>query len=116
MHRGARVLIATAVVASTACMALGGTAASHAEPRLVLSGSGTSDGAAGSHTPSNALDRLTKREPRLDGIVRRGGTGRGVTIYVFDGGVSAEHDEFGTRMRIGFDAFPSKPRICNDHG
>jgi subtilisin family serine protease len=116
MHPGARVLIATAVVASTACMALGGTAASHAEPRLVLSGSGTSDGAAGSHTPSNALDRLTKREPRLDGIVRRGGTGRGVTIYVFDGGVSAEHDEFGTRMRIGFDAFPSKPRICNDHG
>jgi subtilisin family serine protease len=97
-------------------MAFGGNAASHAEARLVLSGSATSDGAAGSHTPSGALDRMTKREPRLDGTVRRAGTGRGVTIYVFDGGISAEHVEFGTRLRIGFDAFPSKPRICNDHG
>jgi subtilisin family serine protease len=116
MHPGVRVFIATAVVASTACMAFGGNAASHAEPRLVLSGSATSDGAVGSHTPSGALDRMTKREPRLDGTVRRAGTGRGVTIYVFDGGISAEHVEFGTRLRIGFDAFPSKPRICNDHG
>jgi len=116
MHPGARAFIATAVVASTACMALGGNAAGHAEPRLVLSGSPTSDGVVGSHTPSSALDRITKREPRLDGIVRRAGTGRGVTIYVFDGGIDAEHVEFGSRLRIGFDAFPSKPRICNDHG
>jgi subtilisin family serine protease len=115
MHLGARAFIATAVVASTACMAIAGTTAGGAESRLVLSGTAASEGDAASHTPSNALDRMTKREPQLDGIVRRGGTGRGVTIYVFDGGVS-EHEEFGTRMRIGFDAFPSKPRICNDHG
>lgn len=82
----------------------------------MLSGLATSDAIAGSRTPSNALDRMTKREPRLDGTVRRAGTGRGVTIYVFDGGISAEHEEFGLRVRIGFDAFPSKPRICNDHG
>lgn len=116
MYPGARAFIATAVAASTACMALGGNAGSHAESRLVLSGSATSDAVAATHTPSNALDRMTKREPRLDGIVRRGGTGRGVTIYVFDGGISDDHVEFGTRVRIGFDAFPSKPRICNDHG
>lgn len=116
MGRGARAFIAIAVVASTACMALGGNAERHAESRLELSGSATSDGVAGSHTPSGALDRMTKREPRLDGTVRRAGTGRGVTIYVFDGGISADHEEFGKRVRIGFDAFPSKPRICNDHG
>src|SRR5512143_406650 len=116
MRPGARLIVATVVVASTACMALGGNAASRAEGRLVLSGLATSDGIVGSRTPSSALDRMTKREPRLDGTVRRAGTGRGVTIYVFDGGISAEHEEFGMRVRIGFDAFPSKPRICNDHG
>lgn len=116
MGRGVRAFIAAALVASTACMALGGNAGRPAESRLVLSGSPTSDAVVGSHTPSSALDRMTKREPRLDGIVRRSGTGRGVAIYVFDGGISAEHEEFGKRVRIGFDAFPSKPRVCNDHG
>jgi len=37
MHRGAAIFIATAVVASTACMAFGGNATGYAEPRLVLS-------------------------------------------------------------------------------
>lgn len=116
MQRGAGAFIATAVAASTACVALGGNAGHGAESRLVLSGSATSDGAGESRTPSTALDRMTKREPRLDGTVLRAGTGRGVAIYVFDGGISADHEEFGKRVRIGFDAFPSKPRVCNDHG
>jgi subtilisin family serine protease len=48
--------------------------------------------------------------------MRRTGTGRGVAIYVFDGGVSDQHAELAGRVRIGFDAFPSTPRICNAHG
>jgi subtilisin family serine protease len=48
--------------------------------------------------------------------MRRSGTGRGVAIYVFDGGVSDQHAELAGRVRIGFDAFPSTPRICNAHG
>ena len=48
--------------------------------------------------------------------MRRMGTGRGVAIYVFDGGVSDQHAELNGRVRVGFDAFPSTPRICNAHG
>jgi subtilisin family serine protease len=48
--------------------------------------------------------------------MRRTGTGHGVAIYVFDGGVSDQHAELVGRVRIGFDAFPSTPRICNAHG
>ena len=44
------------------------------------------------------------------------GTGRGVAIYVFDGGVSDTHAELAGRVRVGFDAFPSSPRVCNAHG
>jgi subtilisin family serine protease len=67
-------------------------------------------------TRSSALDRITKREPVLDSTMRRIGTGRGVSIYVFDGGISDQHAELAGRVRIGFDAFPSSPRICNAHG
>jgi subtilisin family serine protease len=67
-------------------------------------------------TRSSALDRITKREPRLDSTMRRTGTGHGVAIYVFDGGVSDQHAELAGRVRVGFDAFPSNPRICNAHG
>jgi subtilisin family serine protease len=68
------------------------------------------------HTRSSALDRITKREPRLDSTMRRAGTGHGVAIYVFDGGVSDQHAELAGRVRVGFDAFPSNPRVCNAHG
>jgi subtilisin family serine protease len=62
------------------------------------------------------LDRVTKRRPELSGMARRVGTGRGVAIYVFDGGVATDHPELIGRVRIGFDAFPSNPRLCNAHG
>jgi subtilisin family serine protease len=61
---------------------------------------------AGSHD-SLALDRIDKRQPRLDSTLRRSRTGAGVAIYVFDGGVGEQHRELSGRMRMGFDAFPS---------
>jgi len=68
------------------------------------------------HTVSFALDRIDQRDLPLDHTYRHTGTGRGVTVYVFDGGVSMEHPELAGRVRRGYSAFPEDPAICNAHG
>lgn len=83
--------------------------------RPALTGRGA-DSVIDRPTPSAALDRITKRRPDLDGVVRHAGTGRGTTIYVFDGGIAAAHPELAGRVRAGFDAFPATAHICNPHG
>ena len=67
-------------------------------------------------TVSFALDRIDQRDLPLDHTYRHAGTGRGVTIYVFDGGVSMDHPELVGRVRRGYSAFPEDPAICNAHG
>jgi subtilisin family serine protease len=67
-------------------------------------------------TTSVALDRIDQRQLPLDATYRRSGSGRGVTVYVFDGGVSPTHPELAGRVRTGFTAFPADPKICNAHG
>ena len=67
-------------------------------------------------TPSYALARITRREWVPDGWMQRIGTGRGATIYVFDGGIDATHPELAGRVRKGFDAFAATGAICNGHG
>src|SRR5213079_2983333 len=47
---------------------------------------------------------------------RRTGTGHGVTVYVFDGGVLASHPELAGRVRKGYDAWPQDDSVCNAHG
>jgi len=69
-----------------------------------------------SQTVSLALDRIDQRDLPLDQTYRRKGTGRGVTVYVFDGGVLATHPELAGRVRKGFDAFADDVAICNSHG
>lgn len=69
-----------------------------------------------SPTISLALDRIDQRDPELDNRYLRRGTGAGVTVYVFDGGVSGTHPELSGRVRRGFSAFPDDPSICNAHG
>ncbi|HEY7395031.1 MAG TPA: S8 family serine peptidase [Gemmatimonadaceae bacterium] len=66
--------------------------------------------------PPAALDRILGDDSARSGDVPRRGSGAGVTIYVFDGGVADDHPELASRVRIGYDAFPSVPRICNPHG
>src|SRR5437868_305151 len=67
-------------------------------------------------TVSFALDRIDQRTLPLDRTYRHYGTGKEVTVYVFDGGVMSSHPELEGRYRRGFDAFPNEDRICNAHG
>jgi subtilisin family serine protease len=67
-------------------------------------------------TVSFALDRIDQRDLPLDKTYRRNGTGSGVVVYVFDGGVLPTHPELSGRVRKGYDAFPADPRVCNAHG
>jgi len=69
-----------------------------------------------SPTFSLALDRIDQRRLPLDSTYRHYGSGAGVTVYVFDGGILAEHPELAGRVRRGFDAFPDGVPICNAHG
>ena len=69
-----------------------------------------------SQTISLALDRIDQRSLPLDQTYKHFGSGRGVTIYVFDGGILDTHPELAGRVRLGYDAFPNEDRICNAHG
>jgi subtilisin family serine protease len=69
-----------------------------------------------SPTVSFALDRIDQRDLPLDQTYRHTATGKGVTVYVFDGGVSATHPELAGRVRTGYSAFPDDPKVCNPHG
>jgi len=69
-----------------------------------------------SSTISFALDRIDQHGMPLDHTYRHPGTGKGVTVYVFDGGVSTTHPELAGRVRVGYTAFPDDPKICNAHG
>jgi subtilisin family serine protease len=69
-----------------------------------------------SQTVSLALDRIDQRGLPLDKTYRRTGTGRGVTVYVFDGGIKSDHPELVGRVRKGHDGFPTDPPVCNSHG
>jgi subtilisin family serine protease len=67
-------------------------------------------------TISQALDRIDQRATALDSTYKHVGTGQGVTVYVFDGGVSTTHPELAGRVRRGYTGFPADPKICNAHG
>src|SRR3954462_13342571 len=52
-------------------------------------------------TTSAALDRIDQRSLPLDETYQRNGSGRGVTVYVFDGGILPTHPELVGRVRLG---------------
>jgi subtilisin family serine protease len=69
-----------------------------------------------SQTVSLALDRIDQQTLPLDRTYRHFGTGSGVTVYVFDGGILGTHPELAGRVRRGFNAFPGEEHLCNAHG
>jgi len=109
-------LVRSLVVAALSTAACATLDPSTGGPGTVGSVTPPSDTVAEVSTPSSALDRITSHGSALSGRVRRPGSGAGVRIYVFDGGVAEDHPELAGRVRIGFDAFPSNSRICNPHG
>lgn len=63
------------------------------------------------------LDRIDQRSLPLDGSYSRSGSGAGVTAYIVDTGIHADHADFGGRVARGFSAFADGTASdCNGHG
>ncbi|MGQ0630869.1 MAG: S8 family serine peptidase [Sporichthyaceae bacterium] len=83
-----------------------------------LSVAQTASTAAQSTNLNASLDRIDQRSSDLDGLFRQRATGAGVRAYVVDTGI-ANHDEFGSRLKAGFDieGRSSRGRFdCEGHG
>lgn len=66
-------------------------------------------------TLSWALDRTDAPSLPLDGFVtRRGASGSGARIAIFDTGIRWSHQELASRVVLGFDAFTGKVRTSGD--
>ena len=64
------------------------------------------------------LDRIDQRSLPLNGTYVSSTSGLGVTVYVVDTGILAEHDDFAGRVAPGFSAFADSigSSDCNGHG
>lgn len=62
------------------------------------------------------LDRIDQRALPLDGGYTYDSNGAGVTAYVVDTGILATHNDFGSRVRAGYDALGGDTVDCNGHG
>jgi subtilisin family serine protease len=62
------------------------------------------------------LDRIDQRGLPLSSSFSWAGDGAGVTSYVVDSGVRADHVELKGRVHAGFDAFGGSASDCHGHG
>ncbi|HEY0602289.1 MAG TPA: S8 family serine peptidase [Herpetosiphonaceae bacterium] len=62
------------------------------------------------------LDRLDQRALPLSGSYTYTTAGAGVTAYVIDSGLQANHPDFGTRAQNVYDAFGESGNDCHGHG
>jgi aqualysin 1 len=68
-------------------------------------------------SPVWGLDRIDQRDLPLNQTYVYNQTGRGVTAYVLDSGINASHNDFGGRVRSGFNFSTTLPAAdCNGHG
>ena len=64
------------------------------------------------------LDRIDQTDLPLNSSYSYASDGAGVTAYVVDTGILASHTDFGSRVRVGYDAFTDGRNTsdCNGHG
>ena len=62
------------------------------------------------------LDRADQRSLPLDGQLTRGGTGKGVDVYVIDTGIKADHVEFAGRVAAGYSVVNDGRGTTDCHG
>ncbi len=82
----------------------------HVEPDRIVHQMGTETGMGW------ALDRIDEHYYPLDGQYAYAATGKGVNIYIVDGGIRYTHTEFGGRARFAFDALGGNGSDCSGHG
>lgn len=83
------------------------------EPNMLASIAGTQP------NPSWNLDRIDQSTSRLDQLFDTGTLdGEGVSIYVLDTGINANHNDFAGRVQrsVDFVKDGNGPRDCNGHG
>ena len=69
--------------------------------------------------PPWGLDRIDQRSLPLSGTYSYNGAGAGVTAYIVDSGIRADHVDFGGRVRSGFSTVNDglgTDDWCNGHG
>lgn len=71
-----------------------------------------------SATSAWGLDRIDQRALPLDGAYSHDRSGAGVTVYIVDTGIFADHEEFAGRVASGFSSVPGDAGTadCNGHG
>ncbi len=64
------------------------------------------------------LDRIDQRTLPLNSQISTSQNGFGITAYIIDTGIRADHNEFGGRATVGFDAIGDGQNTndCNGHG
>ncbi len=64
------------------------------------------------------LDRIDQRTLPLNSQISTSENGFGITAYIIDTGIRADHNEFGGRATVGFDAIGDGQNTndCNGHG
>ena len=64
------------------------------------------------------LDRVDQRTLPLNSLISTSQNGFGVTAYIIDTGIRADHAQFGGRVAVGYDAIGDGQNTndCNGHG
>lgn len=86
------------------------------EPDQVVQATGTQTIDLTNNPGLWGLDRIDQRMLPLDEQYLYTGTGAGVTAYLIDSGIQADHPDFGSRAQQVYDAYGESGVDCHGHG